>query len=122
METAFPLDEAIARVAVPSARNRLLMRPLFRNWTSTDRVLPPDCLLWSDPPVVESGLWSVDDLVPMKSKEFLEATAGLFEPSGATPISIMQPGFWSSPSAARGIRRRATGPSRAISESALQAS
>jgi len=92
MQTAFPLDEAVALVAKPSTSDDLLMRPLFLAWIGAHHVLAPDCLLASSPPVIESGAWTPESLVPTPSAEFLASTAALFEPVGPTPISIMEPG------------------------------
>jgi hypothetical protein len=92
MPTAFPLDEALARAAEPSTGDELLMRPLFRQWLDGHGPLPSGTLLASSPPVIEAGAWSVDLFSPLPSAEFLESTANLFEPVGATPISLMEPG------------------------------
>jgi hypothetical protein len=92
MPTAFPLDEAMAQAAEPSTSDELLMRPLFRQWIEGHGPLPAGSLLASTPPVIEADVWAVDLFSPLPSAEFLEATANLFEPVGATPISLMEPG------------------------------
>ncbi|RYG86550.1 MAG: hypothetical protein EON58_21615, partial [Alphaproteobacteria bacterium] len=89
LPTEFRLDEAVEKVAAPSTNEGLLQRPLFRSWLADHGRLPAEMFLTSVPPVVESGEWRLENLQRSSAENFLRQTAGLFEPLGPTPVSIM---------------------------------